>query len=270
MSTTLSGRPTGGIRPRALLVAVVAGLLNAGGILALYARDGYPALESPPELALLAVTAVLVGAIPTLVSVHTRLVTPGIGFLALLGGAVVLDLRTPSPVWSEFEGHVIVEGPTHVGSYANRWYLWLGLLLFAGFLEFAVRRQYGIAEGRLRDLPAIPSSRSGRLRIAAAGGVLVGLATALLVLESGIRPPLAATAVFVVAFAVAVVPLVGLLERGLLAPVLLFLALVPYLLVFEAFVTTDSPVHILLFGPYAILLAAVGLLEAVVRSRFEE
>ncbi|ARS90855.1 hypothetical protein [Natrarchaeobaculum aegyptiacum] len=269
MSGSSSRVVSGGDR-RALLTGIVAGLLNLLLVVVLYARDGYPTLESPAATAVLAVTTLLVGAIPMFVTVQTRLLTPGIGFLTLLIGATTLDLRTPAPEWGELDGYVIVEGPTHVGSYANRWYLWLGLLLYAGVLEFAVRRRYGIAENRLRDLPAIPSSRAGRLRIAAAGGVLIGIATALLVLESGIRPPLAATAVFVVAFAVALVPLVGLLERRLILPTLLFLALVPYLLVFEAFVTTDSPVHIFLFGPYAILLAAVGLLEAIVRSRFGE
>lgn len=266
MSGTPPSRPLGAISPYALLTAIAAGLLNVTVVVALYARDGYPTLESPAATAVLAVTTLLVGAIPVFVTVQTRLLTPGVGFLALLAGATTLDLRTPSPEWGDLEGYVIVEGPTHVGSYANRWYLWLGLLLYAGLLEFALRRRYGLAEGRLRDLPAVPETRSGRLTVAAAGGVLVGVATALLVLESGINPPLAAGAIFVVAFAVAVVPLVGLLERGLVVPTMLFLVLVPYLLVFEAFVTTDSPVHILLFGPYALLLAAVGLLEAVIRT----
>jgi len=252
---------------RAVTIAVIAGLANVAVVVGLYARDGYPVLESASATAVLVVTAFLVGFVPAVLSIHTRLIAPIVGFFALLVGVGFLEATTPSPEWGELGGSVVVDGPTHVGSYANTWSLWVALLCYAGALEFGLRRGYGLADGRLRNLPSLPLDRRSVTGASLGVAGLVGLATALLVLRAGIRPPAAAGVVFVFATAVAAVPLAGLLARRLLAPAVLFAIPVPYLLVFEAFVTTDSPVHILLFGPYAVVLALVGALEAVVRAR---
>ncbi len=253
---------------RALTIAAVAGLANVAVVVGLYARDGYPVLESTSATAVLVATAFLVGVVPALLSVHTRLIAPIVGFLALLVGVGFLEVTTPSPEWGELGGYVVVDGPTHVGSYANTWYLWVALLLYAGVLEFGLRGTYGLADGRLRNLPSVPLDRRSLAVLSAGSAVVVGLATATLVVRSGIRPTLAAAVVFVFAAAVVAVPLVGLFVRGLVTPVVLFVALVPYALVVEAFVATDSPVHILLFGPFAAVLALAGALEAAGRARF--
>ncbi|THE66049.1 hypothetical protein D8Y22_03755 [Salinadaptatus halalkaliphilus] len=253
---------------RTVLVALAAGVANAGIVLALYARDAYPALESTGSTAGLVATMVVVGVVPVFVSAYTRLFTPTLGLLAVLAGTTYLDVTSPSPEWGELGGYAIVEGPTYVASYANAWHLWLALALYAGVLEFGIRRRYGVADGRLQNLPSLPRARSTIAGWTAGGAGLIALATTLLVLEAGIRPPVAAGAVFAVAFAVAAVPVGGLFTRGLLAPLVLFALAVPYVLVFEVFVTTDSPVHILLFGPYALVLAIVGALEATIRARF--
>ncbi|WP_255170610.1 hypothetical protein [Natrononativus amylolyticus] len=250
-----------------LAAGAVGGLANAGVVLALYARGGYPALESIAEIGSLAATAFALGFAALFVSAHTRLVSPALGFFAALAGATSLELTSPMPEWSELGEYVIVEGPIHAASYANTWYVWFALLLVAGTVEFAVRRGYGIGDRRLRHLPALPLSRPALVGTVLGASGLVGAATTALVIRSGIRPTAAALVVFVVATAVAAVPLAALLARGLLAPAALFAALVPYFLAVEVFVTTDSPVHILLFGPYAVVLVAVWALEAALRSR---
>lgn len=257
------------LRPSLPTVALasVGGLANATVVLALFARAGYPALESPAELAVLALTAFTLGFVSLFASAHARLLTPAVGFLAVLAGTVYTELTTPMPEWGELGDYVIVEGPTHIASYANSWYVWLSLVLFAGVVEFAVRRGYGLGAHRLRNLPDVPLSRAELVWFVGGIAGLVGLATTLLVIQAGIRPAASGVFVFVAATAVAAVPLAALLTRGLLAPILLFALLVPYFLTVEVFVTTDSPVHILLFGPYAVVLAVVAVLEAAIRSR---
>ncbi|OVE85539.1 hypothetical protein [Natronolimnobius baerhuensis] len=255
-------------RPTAttLALAAVGGLVNLAIVFGLYIRAAYPILESTGDVAVLAVALFAVGAIAAFASAYTRLLTPALGWLAALAGTAYYELTTPMPEWSEFEGYVIVDGPTHVASYANTWYVWLALALFAGVLEFGIRRGYGLGERSLRNLPELPLSRADLGRAVVGFGALVGVATMLLAIRSGLPRLATALAIAVLATAVAAVPLAALLARGLLLPTVLF-APVPYLLVYEVFVTTDSHVHILLFGPYALVLALAWALEAVLRSR---
>ncbi|AEH37245.1 hypothetical protein [Halopiger xanaduensis] len=248
--------------PTTVAIAALGGLANVAVVLGLYARGDYPA----PEVAVLAVTAFLVGFLPWFATAYTRLLTPAIGFLAALSGTAYLEFATPPPEWGQLGEYVVVDGPTHVSSYANAWDVWLALLTVAGVLEFAIRRGYGIGGDRLRNLPTLPFSRDRLVRTVGSVAALVGLAATLLVLRAGIRPPAAAAVVFLFAAAVTAVPLAALLARGIVVPTVLF-ALVPYTLVYEVFVTTDSPLHILLFGPYAIVLALAWVLEEAIRSR---
>lgn len=252
--------------PTTTAIATLAGLANAAAVLALYARGDYPTLASVPDVALLLATTFLVGFLPVLISAHTRLLTPALGWLGILTGTTYLELSTPAPAWSQLGEYVVVDGPTHVSSYANTWYVWLALFSVVGVVEFAVRRGYGIGDERLRHLPALPLSHSALTGTVGGAACLVGLATTLLVLRAGIRPPAAATVVFGFATAVTAIPLAALLARGLLAPTVLF-APVPYFLLYEVFRTTDSPVHILLFGLWAVVLALAWALEEALRSR---
>lgn len=251
----------------AVATAVLGGLLHVTIVLALFARAAYPTMESVVGIASLAVTTFAFGAIALFVSAYTRLLAPAIGFVTVFVATIYLELTSPLPEWSELNGYVIVEGSTHVASYAGAWYVWLALLLYAGVIEFAIRRGYGIGEHRLRNLPELPLSRQAVGWVVALCSGLIGAATTLLVIRAGIRPTFAAVAVFGFAVAVAAVPLLALLSRGLLTPTVLFALLVPYFLIVEVFVTTDSPVHILLFGPYAVVLAVAWALEALIRSR---
>ncbi|EMA44658.1 hypothetical protein [Halobiforma nitratireducens] len=257
-------------RPRLPLASIAAGVTggvaNAAVVLALYARADYPALESATATAVLAFGAFAVGFVPLALAVYTRLFAPAAGFVALVAGTVSLEFTSPMPEWGTQGGAVIVDGPTHIGSYANTWYVWLALAAVVAAAEFGVRRQYGIADGRLRNLPDRPLERADRYAIVLGTAAIVGVGTSLLVVRSGIRPSLLVPIVFGFAAAVTAVPFVALFEDGTLLPLALF-AVVPSLLVFEVFVTTDSPVHILLLGPYAVVLALVWLLERTARQR---
>lgn len=251
----------------AVTAALVGGSLNVAVILALFARAEYPALDSAAGTGTLVLTGFTLGFVALLITVYTRLLFPAIGFLTILLGTIYLELTSPLPEWSEMNGHIIVDGPTHVLSYANTWYVWLALLLFGSIVEFGIRRGYGIGDHRLQNLPDIPLSRYTIAWIGVGFAGLVGVATMLLVIRAGIRPPAAALIVFVIATAAAVVPLTALLMHGVLLPTLLFAVFVPYMLSIEVFVTTDSPVHILLFGPYAIILVIAWGVEKLVRER---
>ncbi|SFC08256.1 hypothetical protein SAMN05444422_104172 [Halobiforma haloterrestris] len=250
----------------AIATGLVGGVGNAVVAVALYARADYPALESTGETALVALSAFPVGFVPLLLAAYARLVAPALGFLGLVAGTVRLEVTTPAPEWGELGEYVVVDGPTHVGSYVDAWYLWLVLAALLAVAEFGLRRRYGIGDGRLRNLPDGPLERSSRYAVVVGTAVLVGIATSLLVVDAGIRPAALTSAVFAFAAAVTAVPLAALFEDGALAPLALF-PLVPYFLVLEVFVTTDSPVHILLFGPYAVVLAVVWALERRFRSR---
>ena len=252
---------------RTIGLAAAGGLANVAIVLALYARADYPTLESTVDIAGLVIPVFAVGFVPILVSAHTRLLSPTVGFLAALVGTTYVELTTPMPEWGELGGYVVVDGPTHVASYANTWYVWLSLVLVAGLLEFALRRGYDVADERLRHLPPLPLSRAALAGTVAGFAGLVGIATALLVLRAGIRPPAAALIVFAAAAAVTVVPIWAVLARGLVLPAALFAVVVPYFLIVEVFVATECPVHLLLFGPYAVVLALVGALEAALRAR---
>ena len=252
---------------RTVITAILGGLLNVAVILALYVRADYPTLTSTTGASTVAITGFTLGFVAVFVTSHTGLLTPAVGYLATLVGTVYLELSTPLPEWSEMNGHIIVDGPTHVLSYANTWYVWIVLLLFFGVVEFAIRRGYNIGTHRLRHVPDLPLSRYTIVWIVAGFAGLVGVATMLLVIRSGIRPPSAALVVFVIAATVAAVPLAALLMHGIVLPTLLFAVFVPYMLSVEVFTTTDSPVHILLFGPYALILAIVWGVEKMVRAK---
>lgn len=173
-------------RPTAttLALAAVGGLVNVAVVFTLYVRAAYPILESTGDIAVLAVALFAVGATAVFASAYTRLLTPALGWIAALAGTAYYELTTPMPDWGELDGHVIVEGPTHVASYANTWYVWLALALFVGVLEFGIRRGYGLGEQSLQNLPDLPLSRADLARTVVGFGALVGVATMLLTIRS--------------------------------------------------------------------------------------
>ena len=258
--------PVSRLSVTAFATGLAGGLVNAAVVVGLYAHGEYPVLESTTATAVLALTAACVGFVPLFLAAYTRLIVPAVGVLAALLGTVWLEVTTPTPEWGELGGFVIVDGPTHASSYANTWYLWLALAVLAAVVEFRLRQQYGVGADRLRNLPET-LSRANWIGIVSGTALLLGAASSLLVVRSGIGSTAGALVVFFVAAAVTAVPLWATFEDGAIVPLALYLP-VPYFLVIEVFVTTDSPVHLLLFGPYAIVLAIVWLLERTIRTRF--
>lgn len=248
--------------------SILGGLLNVVVIFAVLAHIDYPTLSVATGTAVVATTGFALGFIAIFVTVHTRLLSPAIGYLAVLAGTTYLALSTPQPEWGELNGHIIVDGPTHVLSYANSWYVWLALVLYVGVIEFGFRRGYGIGDHRLRNLPDLPLSRWTIAWVSAGFAGLIGVTTVLVIFQTGIRLS-AADVIFVVFIAaVAAIPLVAILRYGVLLPAVLFGVFVSYMLTSGVFVTTESPVHILLFGPYAIVLVLAWVVESALRSRF--
>ena len=251
----------------ALAAAMGGGVLNVAVVLGLLARGVYPMLGATTPTGIIVLTGFTLGFVATLVTAHTRLISPAVGFLSVLAATTYLELTSPQPNFGTLNGHIIVDGPLYVLSYANTWYVWLALLLLAGLVEFAIRRGYGIGSRRLQHLPTVPLSRYTIAWVVAGFAGVLGVATMLLVVRSGIRPEAMALVVFVIVFAVTAVPLAALLRHGVVIPILLFVIVVPYMLTVEVFVTTDSPVHILLFGPYAVVLGITWAVELMVRRR---
>ncbi|SEW21080.1 hypothetical protein [Natrinema salifodinae] len=254
---------------RTVAIAGLGGLANAAVVAALLVHFDYPLLDSTVDLAVVATMAFLLGAVPFSIAAHTGLVAPAGGLAALLCGTVYVELTTPIPEKvGELGGYDIVEGPFHIYNYADSWLVLLALLLVAGVAEFAIRRGYGLGAARLRNLPALPLPWRTLAKTVAGVAALVGIGTVVLVDESAGLTPETVFVVFVSAAVVTVVPLAALLARGLLAPLVLFALVVPRFLLVEIFLTTDSYVHILVFGPYAIILAIAWKLEALLRSRY--
>ena len=252
---------------RALGFSAVAGLANVATVAWLYTRFDYPLLESPGSTAVFAVTAFVVGFVPTVFTIHTRALSPVFVFLGALTGGVVLEVTSPPPEWGELGGYTVVDGPIYILNYASAWYLWLALALFAGTVEFGLRRGYRLGGDRLRNLPELPLSRGALTRIVGGVAALFGFAVFLLTLRQGPSPRIAAVAILLGAIAVAAIPLAALLWRGIVSSLVLFSLWVPYILLVDVFRTTESPVHLLLLGPYALVLVIVWALEEVLRRR---
>ncbi len=250
--------------PSAVAAASVAGLANDLVILALYAYGDYPALFDGIVDDLLGGFGL--GFVAVFVTLYTRLLSPALGFLAALLGTTYLVFTSPSPTWYTLGEYTVGDGPVHASSYAHTWYVWLALLLYAGVVEFALRRGYGIGAGRLRYLPSMPLSRRGLRWTVAGFAGLVGLATMRLEIHMGINPT-GALIVLVLALPAAAVPLTALLRDGALLPMVLFAAYVPYALIVQVFFWIEGPLPILRFGPYAIVLAVAWGIERVIRDR---
>ncbi|MFC4541195.1 hypothetical protein ACFO5R_04545 [Halosolutus amylolyticus] len=261
-------------RPRravasAITIATLGGLAHAAVVSTLLTRIDYPLVDSTAGLAALAAGAFLLGFVAFLVTAHTRLYFSAIGSVALLVGVTYVELTSPDPqTVGELGGHDIVEGPFHVYHYADNWALLLSLLLVAGVAEYGLRRGYGPGADRLRNLPDLPLRRRTLAGVVVGVAGFVGVATVLLVQKSATLGVDGALVVFACVAAVTAVPLAALLGEGALVPLFLFTLVVPRFLLVEVFLTTDSYVHILALGLYAIVLAIVGLLETRFRARY--
>lgn len=247
-------------------IAVFAALLHVTTVLVLVRQYDYPMTEAFLPLLAVSVGAFGYAFVPTLVSVHTRLVTPVLGLVASVVAVVVATATSPAPVWGTLGSQSVVIGPVYVWNYVTAWPILLALTFVAGVTEFAIRHGYQLASGRLQALPSLPFSRWMLAVTVIPVAGLLGTATALTTSSAG-----SMVGLLIVGSLVAVatiIPLVALLSRGLVVPIALFAVFVPPVLLAGMFGTPDSGVHLLLLGPYAILFCVGWLFESLLRSRY--
>ncbi|WP_126663863.1 hypothetical protein [Haloterrigena salifodinae] len=244
------------IRPnrRSVAAALLAGGGHVGALLALFETLEYTTVEATSLLGVFALLAFVQGAVPVLVSAHTRLLAPASGLVALFSGVVAVELSgAGDSALLEMYVMSIVTGLTG------------GFVVFAGVLEFAIRQGYRLGAGRLRNLPPLPGDDSSR-RVAVGSAGLVGLPAGVLGFFFG--GPVVALLVLVLATAAAAVPLLALLRDGFVSPLVPFAIVVPYVLYGHAFYMTEvSGMGLLLLGPAAVLSALAWKIERAVRSR---
>lgn len=254
---------------RSIAIAVPGGAVHAAVVTGLILAADYPMVDSTGAIAAIAAFGFVLGVAPLSLSVHTRLLAPASGLVALVAWTTYLEVTSPSPrIVDELGGHAIYDGPTYALDYVTAWPTWLVALSVAGLVEFAIRRGYGLGDARLRHLPDLPSSRSARRRIVAGTSALVGVVTVVQV-ELSHAPSVVESALFFVAAAAATaVPLAALLSRGSVAPLAVLAFWLPRVLHVEAFGSSDSGVHLLLLGPLAIVCAIAWRLELWLRSRY--
>lgn len=238
----------------AIAVAVLGGATHTTALLVFFERVEYVTADAPVWVGVFALLAFAQGALPLLASAHSRLVAPASGTLAAF--AVLLAAELPA-----------VGESTPLDAYVMSVFtgITLGLALFVGVLEFALRQGYGLGTERLRNLPPLPDSRSRR-RVGIASAALVGVPAGILGFLFG--GPVMALLVAGLATAAAAVPLLALIEGGYVTPLVPFALVVPYTLYGHAYYTTEvSGVGLLLAGPAAILSWLVWKGEATIRSR---
>lgn len=141
-----------GLDRRAAAVALGVGAAHAVGVAAVVRWLDYPidALASAPGGtvgALVGLTLLL--ALPTFLAVRLRLVTPLLAAALEAAWAVLRELATAGPEFSELGGYTIVIGPRYVDAYVEGWYVWLLAFLLVGTVEYVLRV----------DLERLPSPR---------------------------------------------------------------------------------------------------------------
>lgn len=91
------------------------------------------------QILVLIVGLFLLTFVPVLLFIRARLIVP-IGIVPIgFGIAIVAEFTTPAPDFAALNNHVLVIGPTYLGTYANGWYVWLLAYGLGGLCEHAVR-----------------------------------------------------------------------------------------------------------------------------------
>lgn len=235
---------------------------------------GYP-LYSFAGTAILQHTALigglfLVAFVPVLLFTRTQLVVPlGMGAVGF-GIAIIAGLVTPSPAFATLGEHVLVVGPTYLGSYANGWYVWLLAYGLSGVCEHAIRTRgdRGIDTQALSDWNFPLDRRQSVLFGCAVGLVHTAVFFALGLEQAGELP-----SGWVLGWGVLGTMLLGLIpilllgRSQLIAPVAGLVAIVLATGIETVMTTDGTPVSsYLLFWPvYAVLLALLALGESMLR-----
>ncbi|AGB14893.1 hypothetical protein Halru_0247 [Halovivax ruber XH-70] len=228
----------------------------------------YQVFRPTLSLVLLAPGVFFLGAFPLVVSVRTRLLIPGGGFLALATAVVVAEVTTPAPQKvGELGGHAIVDGPFYALQYAGSWYSWLSLLFVAGVVEFAIRRGYAIGDDRLRHLPDLPLSSDRLGTVVVVCSAVVGTAIVGLLVAGNLWDSILGYAIgFAAAAAATAVPVVALLARGLVAPLVLYCLVITNTSRVHVFADPDG-LSMVFLGVMAGVFAIAAVIEWLGRSQ---
>jgi hypothetical protein len=275
---------------RALLAGVAAGLLHAALLVGVALELGYEV--GPTDYSVLGVTwryggLVVLAALPVWLAVRHRVVVPLVVVVVVTGYVLGMELTPPGPTFrdvaeverlSEPTGVVVVENGLYVVRYMVNASVWVVGLLFAGLVEYAVRR----TTGGLPAVTAAPAwlpvqgSRQDAAVLAAALGlvhaaVMVSFAVRIGVTGSSGFEPLLYVYGTVGTWLLAAVPLYLLVRHGLVAPAALLTALV----LFDAFAEFSASVedpHVLYFGAWffflGVLLVVAGVEWGLRRAEF--
>ncbi|MWV65516.1 hypothetical protein GRS48_11905 [Halorubrum sp. JWXQ-INN 858] len=254
---------------RTLLVATIGGFAHLGVVEFLFRLLGHvPDSLWPLASVENAAFVFAFGFLVVLLTVHTRLLSPVVGLPALLAWATYRDVASPTPVWSELGGHLVVDGPVSLARYVWTWEVWLATFVVLAAVEYGLRHHYGVGDERLRNLPPLPSSRREVALVAGAAGGTFGVAVVAWMAGIGVNPAGILPLLAVTTGLAAAVPVGAAVARGLVAPTACFLALVVPVLLGQTFAGSEGgPVFLLFLGPIAVGFAIVGLLENVIRSR---
>ncbi|WP_128905460.1 hypothetical protein [Halorubrum amylolyticum] len=257
---------------RTLLAGLAGGIAHLIGVEALFRQLGHVPETLWPLASLgSALSIFAAGFLVAAATAHTGLASLPSGLAALLGWATYRDVTTPDPTWSELGGQLVVDGDVFLTSYVGAWHVWLGLLAVAAAVEFGLRREYGLADARLRSLSSPDESgrddRSVTGTTAIAVGGVFGVGVAAQAAGVGVSPAVILPVLVVTTGAVGGVAAAGAL-RGLVTPAVGFAALVvPTLLRTTLTGGEGGPVFLLLLGPLAVGLALVGAAEEALRRR---
>lgn len=124
------------------VIALVAGIAHAAGVVALVGRLDYPVdalANAPAGRAGAVVGLVTVVAVPVAVALWFRIVSPLVVVAASVVWPVYLTATTPPPTFSRLGGYTVVEGPRFVDAYVDAWYVWLFVALLVGLAEAVIR-----------------------------------------------------------------------------------------------------------------------------------
>ncbi|AGB16825.1 hypothetical protein Halru_2239 [Halovivax ruber XH-70] len=251
----------------ALLGGSFAGFAHALLVYGLFSLFEYQAVVPNAPMAAILLGSFCLGFVAIGCSLYTRLLTPGIGFGALVTVVSVVELTTPGPERiGELGGAIVVDGAFYVLWYAESWAVWLSLLLVGTIAEYAIRSRYELGSDGVRPLPTLSRSRSTGITLVGTVSVLVGIAV-LTQLEASHNWDLTASILgggfATMATAIALGAVLG---RGLLAPVALYTVVVPTAMGTEVFTAPDSGMHVLAIGMLAAASIGIVVIETSIRT----
>lgn len=172
---------------------------------------------------------VILGAMSFGLLAHTRLVSPAIGLIGLVGWVFHLELvATPQTEFHYYNEYLVLGfgADPHLLWYVVTWYLWASILVAIGLAEFGIREGYGIADDRLQNLPTVTLPGRAPILLSGACGLLFAISVYLAMGAIGVQTWKHQVMGFVGGGTILSIMLAGLFHRGLVFPLVLTFLLV--------------------------------------------